>query len=302
MITRKVNRRRAISILAGAATLPFLGSQAQAAAEWKGIALGAEARIILDHPDAERLIPLAVSEIRRLENIFSLYLSNSQLARLNRDGVLDQPAFEMIELLSICARVVEQTRGAFDPTVQLLWTLYAAQASKGEMPPDRQIAQALDLTGWDKLSFSSGRVAFARPGMALTLNGIAQGYIADKVSTLLRQNGVANVLVNTGEISGLGLTPDGRNWPVRLGDKNGQLIELSNSSVATSSPQGTTFDAEGRIGHILDPRTGRPGGMWQQVSVVTRHAAEADALSTGFCLMDRAQIGGAKAEAEVYLL
>ncbi len=301
MISRKINRRRVISILAGAGALPFLGAQAQAAAEWKGIALGAEARIILDHPDAKRLIPLAVAEIRRLENIFSLYLPDSQLARLNQAGALDQPAFEMIELLSICARMVEQTHGAFDPTVQTLWALYAAKAGKGEMPPDDQIAGALDLTGWDKVSFSSDRLTFVRPGMALTLNGIAQGYIADKVSTLLRQNGVTNVLINTGEISGLGLAPDGRNWPVRLGDQNGQLIGLSNMCVATSSPRATTFDAQGQIGHILDPRTGRPGGKWQQVSVVTRYAAEADALSTGFCLMDNEQIASAKAGVDVYL-
>ena len=41
---------------------------------WRGIALGAEARIILDHPNAEQLIAGAVAEIERLEGMFSLYL------------------------------------------------------------------------------------------------------------------------------------------------------------------------------------------------------------------------------------
>jgi len=82
-------RRRVLTILAGAATLPFLGAKAQAnVARWQGIALGARAQIVLDHPKADQLISMAVSEIIRLEGIFSLYQNDSQLSRLNRDGVL----------------------------------------------------------------------------------------------------------------------------------------------------------------------------------------------------------------------
>ena len=50
-------RRRFLGILAGAATLPVIGTRASAnVSQWRGIALGAEAHIILDHPDADRLI------------------------------------------------------------------------------------------------------------------------------------------------------------------------------------------------------------------------------------------------------
>ena len=135
----------------------------------------------------------------------------------------------------------------------------------------------------------------------LTLNGIAQGFIADKVTALFRQNGVSNVLVNTGEIVALGSAPNGNSWQVKLGHEEGQSIPLNGAAVATSAPLGTTFDTAGKVGHILDPRTGYPGETWSGVSVVSNSAAEADGLSTAFCLMTRSEIAASKGESQVYL-
>jgi len=295
-------RRRALTILAGAAVLPVLGARANAAiSQWNGIALGAKAQIILDHPDGDQLIASAVKEIHRLESIFSLYQENSQLSRLNRNGVLHEPAFEMIELLSICSNINARTNGAFDPTVQTLWALYAETISNGASPSEAAISDAMQRTGWKHVTYSGSEVTYDRQGMALTLNGIAQGYIADKVAKLFRDQGVRNVLVNTGEISALGTKPDGSNWHVQLGNADGANLSLSNASIATSAPLGTTFDEEGKLGHILDPRTGAPGGRWSQVSVVSKYAAEADGLATGFCLMKNVEIADAKGSSDVYL-
>lgn len=288
-------RRRFLTILAGAATLPAFGIQA-ATASWKGIALGAEAQVILDHPEGERLITLALAEIRRLEGIFSLYRSDSQLARLNRDGALPEPAFEMIELLSICSSIVARTNGAFDPTVQTLWKLYAEEFTRGAQPTAAQIANAMIHTGWEHLRFSPELITFDQSGMALTLNGIAQGYIADKLSDIFRQNGIENVLVNTGEIAALGTAPNDAPWSISVNETS---IPLQDKAIATSAPLGTTFDASGITGHIVDPRTGKPGGEWRSVSVIASSAAEADGLSTAFCLMERDEIDGAKGNTKV---
>lgn len=295
-------RRRVLTILAGAAVLPVLGARASTfVSEWNGIALGAKARIILAHPDADRLIASAVDEIHRLEGIFSLYQKGSELSRLNRDGVLTNPSFEMIELLSICSNLNARTNGAFDPTVQALWSLYAQAGSQGYTPSADNISLALQSTGWSHVIYSGTEVWFAKDGVALTLNGIAQGYIADRVTKLFRENGVNNVLINTGEISAMGLAPDGDSWKVKLGNVEGTSVSLNNTSIATSAPLGTTFDTNGIVGHILDPRTGFPGRNWPQVSVISTSAAIADGLSTAFILMDEAEITSVKGSDEVYL-
>lgn len=287
-------RRRVLSILAGAAALPVLGSKAHAGvSQWRGIALGAEARIILDHPNADALIAQAVSEIHRLENIFSLYRGESQLSRLNRDGTLSNPAFEMVELLSFCSSLHARTKGAFDPTVQALWALYAKEYAAGNAPDEIQISKALSMTGWSHVKVSPNAISFDRAGVMLTLNGIAQGYIADKVTSIFRQNGIANVLVNTGEIVASGNAPNGAAWPIKRAGYE-ENIPLSDAAIATSAPRGTSFSQGETIGHIIDPRTGEPGGEWSEVSVIANTAAEADGLSTAFCLMDRAQIDRVK--------
>jgi len=280
-------RRRFLTILAGAAVLPSL---ANAAASWRGIALGADAQIILEHPNADALIASAVTEISRLETLFSLR-RDSQLTRLNAAGRLADPAPEMLELLSICSAVSARTSGAFDPTIQPLWALYADRFAAGSSPSAAEIAAV--NTGWQHVRFSPAELRFAKPDMALTFNGIAQGFIADKIAALFRANGVENVLVDTGEIMALGVAPDGNPWPVTIANTGGQIAPLNNVAMATSAPLGTVFDVAGSVGHILDPRTGLAGGQWAQVSVTATSAALADGLSTAFCLMNKAEIQAA---------
>ncbi len=296
-----ITRRRLICILAGAASLPLSMKFARAQTrQWRGVALGANAQIILDHPNARELIADAVKEIERLENIFSLYRPGSQLSNLNRDGMLREPAFELVELLSICSTINSRTKGAFDPTIQPLWSLYAERLSAGKMPDRNEVDEARALTGFDNVSFSANLIGFGQAGMALTLNGVAQGYIADRVSQLLRNNGVSNVLVNTGEIAGIGTAPNGQPWPVKLKGDNSTTIGLSNAAIATSAPLGTVFDPAGSIGHIIDPRTGQPGGTGKSVSVMAPSAATADGLSTAFCLMNKDQIRATIASEQVW--
>ncbi len=293
-------RRRVLGILAGVAALPFLPRPGRAAtAQWRGVALGAEAYIVLDHPDADVLIPRAVAEIRRLEAIFSLFHADSELSRLNRDGRLDVPSLDMIELASLCTALHHRTHGAFDPTVQPLWALHAEAWSRGAAPDDHEIERLCRSTGWREVDLSPSEISFRWPGMALTLNGIAQGFIADKVVSLLRRHGIENVLVNTGEISAAGRAQGDSPWSVVLPD--GSEMLLSNRAVATSAPLATSFDRGETVGHIIDPRTGRPGGRWTQVTVEAKSAAEADGLSTAFCLMSRAEIDGARRDSRVRL-
>lgn len=289
-----IDRRRFLTISAAAVAALGAGpAPARPLTTWQGIAMGARATIALDHPEAAKLIAAARDEIARLEAIFSLYRAGSALSRLNRDGVLIDPPFEMLELFSLAGAVHAATGGLFDPTVQPLWAAYAEHHAKGKAPPAAVVAGALARVGWAGLRIDEGRIGFARPGMAITLNGIAQGYVADRVAALLRARGLRDVLVDTGEIRALGRAPDGTGWPVTLvaDGAAARRVSLSDRALATSAPLGTVLDAAGRVGHILDPLTGMPAGArWRVVSVAAASAALADALSTGFCLMERARI------------
>jgi thiamine biosynthesis lipoprotein len=259
---------------------------------WRGHALGAEGVLTLyvDDPDgAARLIDRVVREIRRLEGIFSLYQPNSALSLLNRFGRLDAPPSDLIRVLAEARRYSEASGGAFDVTVQPLWNLYAAHFARpgadpnGPLPSD--LERALDLVDYQGIRFDEQHVALQRPEMAVTLNGIAQGYITDRVTDLLKDAGLKSVLVELGETRATGVHPDGRPW--RIGIRNpevpeslSRVIELSDAAIATSAGMGTAFEDTGRHHHLFDPGSGLSAARYLSVSVRAATATAADALST----------------------
>lgn len=271
-----LTRRRFIAI--SAALAPSLALANTGEHVETGMALGAQVTLRLHHPDAPRLAGLAMQEIARLENIFSIYLPDSALSQLNRDGLLDAPPFELLECLSLAGAVHAASGGRFDPTVQPLWRAEAQARERGVPLSDTERAAARALVDWSGVSLSPDTITL-RPRMALTLNGIAQGYVADRVAALLTEQGMTRALIDTGEMVAL---PEG-DWPVRFAAGGGTT--LRNRALATSAPLGMTFGGDGVTSHILDPATGRPVlPVWSSVSVSAPSAALADALSTAVCL------------------
>jgi len=284
-----LSRRRFLTISAAALSCSR-SAQATPLHRWQGIALGARATITLNHPEAERITETARAEIERLEQVFSLYRSTSALSQLNASGHLDAPPFELLDCLSIAATAHRATDGLFDPTVQPLWDLYAHSYGAGHAPSEAEIANARAHGTWSDLRYSATAINL-RPGMALTLNGIAQGYIADRIAHLLQAEGLSDILIDTGELRALGGHPDGGDWPVILDTPGRPHLGLRDRALASSAPRGTVFDAEGTAGHILDPRTGTPATpRWHLISVTAQSAAMADALSTAMCLMSAQDI------------
>ena len=297
-----LSRRRFLTISACAFSAATLAAHPALAAAspvpvstWRGTALGSAARITLAHPQADSLFSDIEAELNRLENIFSLYRSGSALSRLNRDSILRDPAPELLECLSIAGAVWRATEGAFDPTVQPLWAAYAQASVEGRTPDADELAQRLALTGWPLVELEADAIRLPRKGAGLTLNGIAQGYIADRIAAWLSAERLTDILIDTGEIRALGGQPGGGDWDVTLAGGRGSH-RLRDRALATSAPLGTTFDQAGTTGHILDPRSGLPARQgWTQVSVTAPAAALADALSTAFCLMTRQEIDAALA-------
>ena len=291
-----VTRRRFLAISAAATAVASRGRADRQMMRWRGSAFGADASILLaglDGSAARSLFAAVEAEVDRLEALFSLHRHDSQISRLNQAGRLSGADPAMAEVLRLAGHVHVATGGAFDPTVQPLWTLHASAARLGQAPAAGVIAEALSRSGWTKLAVSEDRIAFAESGMAITLNGIAQGYAADRIRDLLRSRGMTNVLIDMGEIAALGRHPDGEFWRVGVAAPDGTAVReipISDRALATSAPLGTLLDPAGRVGHIIDPRTGQPGGLWRLVSVSASSAALADALSTGFCLMPRKAI------------
>lgn len=304
-MTAGVDRRRFISIAAAFGGGVLVGSEAHVKAavgrplKWRGSALGAEAEIQLycaDHDSAERALMACQNEISRLESLFSLYKADSQINILNRTGSLDHPDNDFLDLLSRAAAVSANTAGAFDITIQPLWSLYASHFSKPGADPagpnESQIARTLALVKWDGVQFSTKRIGFMRRGMAITVNGIAQGFITDRIAHLLRSRGYENVLVHMGESYAMGRHADGRPWRAGIAspDGNGSTvtsITLEDRALATSGGYASSFSLDRRHHHLLDPRNGGSANHYRSISVLASGATTADALSTALAVTPR---------------
>ena len=144
-------------------------------------------------------------------------------------------------------------------------------------------------------------------GMAVTLNGIAQGYITDKVVDLLRAEGIDHSLVDMGETRVMGTHPDGRSWDVAIADPDeptriAAVLPLVDRALATSGAYGFRFDPSGRFNHLFNPATGACAWVYRSVTTVADRATAADALSTAFSLMPRDRIQSVMRSAGIQLV
>ncbi|APW48159.1 FAD:protein FMN transferase [Rhodoferax antarcticus] len=301
-VPRKVGRRRLLLL---AAALPLaawrLNQTAEAAPlRWEGTALGAPASLVLYHAGdtqrAQAALTATLAEVARLEAMFSLFQADSWLSRLNREGRITGAPTEFQSLLGSALKMAALSRGVFDPSIQPLWSLYFEHFVVGghsQPPTVTRVQQALSLVGWRGVRLAGDEVSLARAGMGVSLNGIAQGFITDRCSALLRQHGFSQMLVDMGEPRALEAKPDGSAWIIGLGDPREpsralHTLSVVDQAVATSGGYGTRLDAAGLYTHLINPRTGHTAPAKESVTVVAASATQADALSTALALIPRA--------------
>lgn len=252
--------------------------------EWNGPVLGGEGKLLFDGIStnhAQLLIHHVIAEIDRLEAIFSLHRNDSEISRLNDTGRLKFPSQDMRNVMSAAMQVWQQTNGLFNPAIQPLWQHLAqhfAHPSRGDEPRPDEIATVLKRCDPAQIEIRGDAIRLA-PGMALTFNGIAQGYIADRVVDILKGAGLGNALVQLGETRAL----PGRYWPISANAGRHQFA-LQDAAVATSAGAASLFSPDGRWHHLVNPITGQSPGDLISVTVRAGNATTADALSTALAV------------------
>lgn len=277
-----LNRRRFLVLSASVLATPAM---ARTRHRWQGIALGADVTLTVDGGTttaARAFFAEAARSLSSVEQRFSLF-TGSDLRRLNAIGRLTNPSRDMLAVLEAAGQVNAATGGVFDPTVQPLW-----QATRhGE---DETAARA--LIGWQDVRLAPDDVYFARPGMALTLNGIAQGFAADRLAEIAVRHGLADVLIDAGEVRAIGPLA----WTAGIQAPDGRIVRelaLQSRALATSAAYGTRIGPAEDRAHIIGPKGQAP--QWSLVSISADCAMLADALSTAAILMTRTEIEAALA-------
>jgi FAD:protein FMN transferase len=268
-----LTRRRFLAISAVALSGAGIGL-AHRNSRWTGVALGADVSIDIAGADDDQTRPAltaALETIRRMERLFSLYDPQSMLSQLNRQGAIE-PDPEFSDLLNHIETAHKLTGGLFDPTVQ---PLFKARLEGRPVTP-----QIMDQLGWHHVDRGQAMVRYKKPGMAMTFNGIAQGFATDKVTEALAAHGFARTLVNMGEYRA-----GDRLAVLGIGGANEKTVgteELCNAAISTSVPGAFRFAGQGS--HIFNPANPDQVPGWASATVIAGTATMADALSTALVL------------------
>jgi len=240
----------------------------------------------------------ALDEIDRVEAQLSLYRPSSEVARLNAEAhqraVRVTPG--LFHLLERARELTHETGGAFDITIAPLMRCWGFMGGTGAMPDAAAFEEACLQVGMQHVELDSDKltVRFTRPGVMLDFGAIGKGYAVDRAVDLLREAGVASVLIHGGTSTSMaiGRQPNGARWKIAVTSPRQDLtaeplaiVELEDESLSVSAVWGRSFqNGEKTYGHVIDPRTGTPAEGALLSAVVLPRATDTDALSTALLI------------------
>ena len=243
--------------------------------------------------NAKRIIRQLAAEVRRLEQKYSRYQSNSLVTEINYSagnklGIkIDTETKALFDHALSC---FEQSKGMFDITAGVLNRIWDFQSAR--VPAQVEIDQLLPMIGFNKLNWRKSRLMMPA-NMEIDFGGIVKEYAADAAAKLARRLGVEHGLVNLGgDFAVIGSQPDNRPWTVGVAnpkdpDNLMAKIDLVDGGVASSGDYERSFVHEDkRYSHILNPKTGWPCSGLRAVSVAANLCTVAGSMATIAMLMD----------------
>ena len=242
---------------------------------------------------------------RDFERRVSLRFASSELSALNAASAGREIALsaDTRALLLRAEELSALTSGAFDPAAGELVELWGFSPDHAggysrprPAPAADAVAAALDRLENAELAFTGSGATKSEDGAKYDCGGIAKGYLADRISDMLREAGVTDGIFSLmSNHYAFGLRREGqsaRKWRIGISDPRSPAsecltFEASDRAVTTSGDYERYYVYGGRrYCHIIDPRTGAPADKGvMSVTVVSDDGALGDALATaGFSL------------------
>jgi thiamine biosynthesis lipoprotein len=243
--------------------------------------------------DAKESLEAVCREITRIEALFSRFLPDSDISRVNRSAGIrsEKVSPETYNVLKEAHQYSNYSKGKFDVTIGPLVNVWGKSKESCTPPDESSIRQLLPFVNYHDLILSPRRLTagLRHAGQSIDVGGLGKGFTGDKVREIFNTFGITSAYSNFGgNVVTLGAKPDGSPWLVgiqhpRKEEKVIGTVAVANCSVVTSGDyQRYITDSSGRrYHHILDPTTGFPSESGLiSVSVVTESSLQADLLST----------------------
>ncbi|MDC0749885.1 FAD:protein FMN transferase [Polyangium mundeleinium] len=253
----------------------------------------------LDEAAIRPKLDKALAEIRRLERLMTTWRDDSEISRINQAAGKQAVAVgpETFEVIKKSISVADRSEGVFDISFEAMRDLWRFDENKVEEVPskaDLDAARALIDYRKIKLDHDARSVMLSKPGMRVSLGGIAKGYAVDAAAKVLAAEGLASFYVQAGgDLYVRGKKPDGSPYRVGVRDPRGQgpndyfaMIDVTDHSFSTAGDYERAFVKDGkRWHHIIDPRTGYPARKSRSVTVWAKDAFTADGIDDAIFIL-----------------
>ncbi|MEK9888316.1 MAG: FAD:protein FMN transferase [Gammaproteobacteria bacterium] len=231
-------------------------------------------------------------ELERINQIFSNWVSDSEINRFNQTGVNQSfsPSKEFQEVVEISKKINFETDGYFDPGIHDLIN----KLGFGEKPAKKinsfdEIKKLANHSSIASIDLENNQIV-KRDEVQVNFSAIAKGYAVDLLAHMLISKGHQNFLI---EIGGEVFAKGKKNsdpWKIGIqSPENHQPLSISihNEGVATSGNYlNFTLVDHQKVGHILNPKTGiSENNHLFSVSVIHPKVAIADAYATALMAM-----------------
>jgi thiamine biosynthesis lipoprotein len=234
----------------------------------------------------------AYEEMQRVENLLSCQMDSSEISAINRAAGIQavKVSFETLSILQRSSDYSKKYNGVFDVTIGPLSDLWGFSEDKEIiLPKNKTIKTLMKLVNYVDMDINENdtTVFLKKKGMSIDLGGIAKGYAIDRGSSVLKNMGIKNFILNAGGDIYVSGTKDKETlWKVGIKHPrhSNDLIatfDLRDYAVATSGDYERFKIINGkRYHHILNPATGYPGTLSESSTILAPTAEEADATAT----------------------
>lgn len=249
-------------------------------------------------PDRVVVANQVLDEIRRLENLLSNKIEDSEIYKINANAGIKpvKVSSDTFTVVKSAWEYAEKTGGLFDPSIGPLVALWGIGTKNARVPNETEIAEILPLVDYRKIIFDEieKTIFLKETGMIIDVGGIGKGYAADRAIEIFKAKNVKTAFINIGgNTMTHGQKPDKSAWGIGIQDPRAARLEmmaifqLPELAVVTSGDYERFFTQDNvRYHHILNPKTGYPAQTGLiSASVFGEKSFDADALSTSVFLL-----------------
>ncbi len=203
-----------------------------------------------------------------------------------------KPVTRSVYLMGTRCTLTAWSAFAFDPAVGTLIDAWGLRTG-GRIPSGEELERARKNAGMRRFAFDPKACTITRQADAWIDSGaFGKGEALDRALRAQEHDGAIPWMIDLGgQLAVHGRLPGSEPWtayvphPERRGDPF-LALEFESGSFATSGgSERDSATAGGRVGHILDPRSGRPAAFRGSVTVLHQSALAADILSTALYVM-----------------